>query len=185
MAVISESNSSRFSFSFLTNDSMARLANPSLSPPWRWHINEWTMLRQASADVGAFEGGGGGICTISRTNKRIYNRSGKINPNVRGLYLNQELTVLWSYTGIHVTWWHSHTGTSILYHPSTTSRQTHHAGVVLGSKTSPTGIHFAGVCKIAAVTISEIRWWPQNDNLVIPQRLKSLLVMFVSFALSW
>lgn len=85
MAVISESNSSRFSFSFLTNDSMARLANPSLSPPWRWHINEWTMLRQASADVGAFEGGGGGICTISRTNKRIYNRSGKINPNVRGV----------------------------------------------------------------------------------------------------
>lgn len=66
MAVIKESSSSRFSLSFLTSDSMARLANPSLSPPCRWHISEWTMLRQASADVGAFEGGGG-ICTMSRT----------------------------------------------------------------------------------------------------------------------
>ena len=52
MAVINESNSSLFSLSFLTNDSMARLANPSLSPPCLWHINEWTIDRQASAEVG-------------------------------------------------------------------------------------------------------------------------------------
>ena len=53
MAVIRESNSSRFSFNFLTNDSMALLANPSLSPPWRWHMSEWTIDRHASALVGA------------------------------------------------------------------------------------------------------------------------------------
>lgn len=32
---------------------MARLEKPSLSPPCRWHMRECTMLRQASADVGA------------------------------------------------------------------------------------------------------------------------------------
>lgn len=53
IAVINESNSSRFSFNFLTNDSIARLAKLSLSPPCRWHINEWTIDKHASADVGA------------------------------------------------------------------------------------------------------------------------------------
>ncbi|KAG8534647.1 hypothetical protein GDO81_018929 [Engystomops pustulosus] len=48
MAVMRESSSSFFSFSFLTRLSMARLAKPSLSPPWRWHIRLCTMLRQAS-----------------------------------------------------------------------------------------------------------------------------------------
>jgi hypothetical protein len=33
IAVINESNSSRFSFNFLTSDSIARFANPSDSPP--------------------------------------------------------------------------------------------------------------------------------------------------------
>lgn len=54
IAVISESNSSRFSFNFFTSDSMALFAKPSLSPPCRWHIKLCTMLKQASADVGAF-----------------------------------------------------------------------------------------------------------------------------------
>ena len=31
---------------------MARLEKLSDSPPWRWHIKLWTMLRQASALVG-------------------------------------------------------------------------------------------------------------------------------------
>lgn len=53
IAVINESNSSRFSFSFFTSDSMARFAKLSLSPPCRWHISEWTIDRHASADVGA------------------------------------------------------------------------------------------------------------------------------------
>lgn len=66
IAVISESSSSLFSFSFFTSDSIARFAKPSLSPPCLWHISECTMLRQASAEVGAVDGGGG-ICTISRT----------------------------------------------------------------------------------------------------------------------
>lgn len=35
MAVIRWSSSSRFSFNFFTNDSMARLENASLSPPCR------------------------------------------------------------------------------------------------------------------------------------------------------
>ena len=48
-AVMSESSSSFFSFSFFTRLSMARLAKPSLSAPCRWHIRLWTMLRQASA----------------------------------------------------------------------------------------------------------------------------------------
>jgi len=52
MAVIKLSNSSRFSLSFLTKDSIARLEKLSLSPPWRWHINECTMDRHASAEVG-------------------------------------------------------------------------------------------------------------------------------------
>lgn len=54
IAVISESSSSLFSLSFLTSDSMARLAKPSLSPPCLWHMRLCTMLRQASAEVGAF-----------------------------------------------------------------------------------------------------------------------------------
>lgn len=53
IAVINESSSSRFSLSFLTSDSIARLEKPSLSPPCLWHINEWTMLKHASAEVGA------------------------------------------------------------------------------------------------------------------------------------
>ena len=53
MAVMSESSSSRFSFSFLTRDSMARLEKDSVSPPWRWHIRLCTMDRHASAEVGA------------------------------------------------------------------------------------------------------------------------------------
>ena len=48
------SSSSRFSFSFFTRDSIALLLNVSDSPPCLWHMSEWTMLRQASADVGAF-----------------------------------------------------------------------------------------------------------------------------------
>ena len=52
IAVISESNSSLFSFNFFTKDSMARLENGSGSPPWRWHIKLWTIDKQASADVG-------------------------------------------------------------------------------------------------------------------------------------
>ncbi len=54
MAVISESSSSFFSFSFFTRLSMARLANVSLSPPCLWHIRLCTMLRQASLLVGVF-----------------------------------------------------------------------------------------------------------------------------------
>ncbi len=49
MAVMSESSSSFFSFSFFTRLSMARLAKPSFSAPCRWHIRLCTMLRQASA----------------------------------------------------------------------------------------------------------------------------------------
>ena len=54
MAVMRESSSSFFSFSFLTRLSMARLAKLSLSPPCRWHIRLCTMLRQASLLVGVF-----------------------------------------------------------------------------------------------------------------------------------
>ena len=53
IAVIRLSSSSLFSFNFLTRDSMARLAKDSLSPPCLWHIKLCTMLRHASADVGA------------------------------------------------------------------------------------------------------------------------------------
>lgn len=53
IAVMRLSSSSRFSFNFFTRLSMARLAKLSLSPPCRWHIRLWTMLRQASLDVGA------------------------------------------------------------------------------------------------------------------------------------
>lgn len=53
----------RFTLSFFTRDSIARLLKPSLSPPWRWHINECTMLKQASALVGAL----GAIPVISLT----------------------------------------------------------------------------------------------------------------------
>lgn len=52
MAVIKESSSSFFSLSFLTKLSIALFANVSLSPPCRWHIKLWTMLRQASLLVG-------------------------------------------------------------------------------------------------------------------------------------
>jgi len=52
-AVISASSSSRFSFSFLTRDSIALLLNVSLSPPCLWHIRLCTIDRQASAEVGA------------------------------------------------------------------------------------------------------------------------------------
>lgn len=52
IAVMSESSSSFFSFSFFTRLSMARLANVSLSPPCLWHIRLCTMLRQASLLVG-------------------------------------------------------------------------------------------------------------------------------------
>lgn len=52
MAVMRESSSSFFSFSFLTRLSMARLAKFSLSPPCLWHIRLCTMLRQASLLVG-------------------------------------------------------------------------------------------------------------------------------------
>ena len=38
IAVIRASNSSRFSLSFFTKDSMALLEKDSDSPPWRWHI---------------------------------------------------------------------------------------------------------------------------------------------------
>uniref|UniRef100_A0A8W7PUK5 Uncharacterized protein n=1 Tax=Anopheles coluzzii TaxID=1518534 RepID=A0A8W7PUK5_ANOCL len=72
MAVMSESSSSRFSFSFFTSDSIARLEKPSLSPPCRWHISEWTMLRQASALVGAAVG----IAAMSRTTERKERRAG-------------------------------------------------------------------------------------------------------------
>lgn len=54
MAVISESSSSLFSLSFFTRDSIALFENPSLSPPCLWHIKLCTILRQASAEVGAF-----------------------------------------------------------------------------------------------------------------------------------
>lgn len=54
MAVMSESSSSFFSFSFFTRLSMARLAKVSLSPPCLWHIRLCTMLRQASLLVGVF-----------------------------------------------------------------------------------------------------------------------------------
>ena len=52
MAVMSESSSSFFAFSFLTRLSMARLANVSLSPPCLWHMRLCTMLRHASLLVG-------------------------------------------------------------------------------------------------------------------------------------
>lgn len=52
IAVMRESSSSFFSFSFFTRLSMARLANVSLSPPCLWHIRLCTMLRQASLLVG-------------------------------------------------------------------------------------------------------------------------------------
>lgn len=68
IAVINESNSSRFSFNFLTNDSIARFAKLSLSPPCRWHINECTIDRHASADVGAF--GIGFMSWIQKFNKQ-------------------------------------------------------------------------------------------------------------------
>ena len=55
IAVIRLSSSSRFSFSFFTRDSMARFAKLSDSPPWRWHMRLCTMLRHASALVGAFD----------------------------------------------------------------------------------------------------------------------------------
>ena len=42
-------------FNFFTRLSIARLANPSDSPPCRWHIRLCTILRHASADVGAFD----------------------------------------------------------------------------------------------------------------------------------
>lgn len=51
-AVIRESSSSFFSFSFFTRLSMALLAKPSFSPPCRWHIRLCTMLRQASLLLG-------------------------------------------------------------------------------------------------------------------------------------
>lgn len=54
MAVIRESSSSFFSFSFLTRLSMARFAKLSLSPPCLWHMRLCTMLRQASLLVGVF-----------------------------------------------------------------------------------------------------------------------------------
>lgn len=54
MAVIRESSSSFFSFSFFTRLSIARFAKLSLSPPCRWHIRLCTMLRQASLLVGVF-----------------------------------------------------------------------------------------------------------------------------------
>ena len=54
IAVMRESNSSFFSFSFFTRLSMARLAKPSFSPPCRWHIRLCTMLRHASLLLGAF-----------------------------------------------------------------------------------------------------------------------------------
>lgn len=52
MAVMRESSSSFFSFSFFTRLSMARFEKASLSPPCRWHIRLCTMLRQASLLVG-------------------------------------------------------------------------------------------------------------------------------------
>lgn len=52
MAVMSESSSSFFSFSFFTRLSMARLEKASLSPPCLWHIRLCTMLRHASLLVG-------------------------------------------------------------------------------------------------------------------------------------
>lgn len=54
IAVIKESSSSFFSFSFFTRLSMARLEKLSLSPPCRWHIKLCTILRQASLLVGVF-----------------------------------------------------------------------------------------------------------------------------------
>lgn len=39
-------------FSFFTKLSMALLEKLSLSQPCLWHIKLWTMLKQASADVG-------------------------------------------------------------------------------------------------------------------------------------
>ncbi len=54
IAVIRESSSSLFSLSFFTRLSMARLAKVSFSPPWRWHIRLWTMLKHASLLLGAF-----------------------------------------------------------------------------------------------------------------------------------
>ncbi len=54
MAVMRESSSSFFSFSFLTKLSMARLAKPSFSPPCRWHMRLCTILRQASLLLGGF-----------------------------------------------------------------------------------------------------------------------------------
>lgn len=54
IAVIKESSSSFFSFSFFTRLSIARLEKLSLSPPCRWHIKLCTMLRQASLLVGVF-----------------------------------------------------------------------------------------------------------------------------------
>ena len=53
MAVIKLSSSSLFSFSFFTRLSMARLPKLSDSPPCLWHMRLCTMLRHASADVGA------------------------------------------------------------------------------------------------------------------------------------
>ena len=52
--VIKASNSSFFSFSFFTNDSIALFANISDSPPCLWHIKLWTMLRQASFEDGVW-----------------------------------------------------------------------------------------------------------------------------------
>lgn len=53
MAVMRLSSSSLFSFSFFTKLSMALFANDSDSPPCRWHMRLCTILRQASALVGA------------------------------------------------------------------------------------------------------------------------------------
>lgn len=80
IAVMRESSSSFFSFSFFTRLSMARLAKLSLSPPCRWHIRLCTMLRQASLLVGVFvidilflgkggegDGVGSAFCRLSST----------------------------------------------------------------------------------------------------------------------
>jgi hypothetical protein len=66
IAVMSESSSSRFSFNFFTNDSMARFANPSDSPPC-WIIMEATTTHKNDANINKFSS-----LTYSMTHQAVH-----------------------------------------------------------------------------------------------------------------
>lgn len=93
------------------------------------------MLRQASADVGAFDGGGGGICTMSRT------MTEKCKIQLVYCFIGEKLgllTVLWRYGSVHVSW--------------RAGGRSGHAKVLGNTQaTACMGIHF-GVVSVAAVT---------------------------------